>query len=173
MCRRPALKSQIRYAYETPWDEEPVIKHFCSDDCGDSYMYEEPWAYFWCDPCDREICEQHPMNGWQIQYRDYDGQQVCLHCYQDLILENGVEQEKLETGNIPGMFFSWGNVEAKDAGYKEVPGFRDYFVNAQEKADEFRKKALQLMEEGKKVVIGYERLAIGGSEGYVTLLVKD
>ena len=103
---KPAHRSQTRYPYETPWDDEPVEKYFCSDDCGDSYMYEEPWAYFWCDRCDREISEQHPQNGWHIQYRDYDGERVCLSCYQELILENGVEQEKLEDGMIPGMFFS-------------------------------------------------------------------
>ena len=40
-------------------------------------------------------------------------------------------------------------------------------------ADRFRKKALELIDRGGKVVIGYERLAIGGSKGYATLLVKD
>lgn len=171
--RKKARRSQIRYAYDTPWDDEPVEKLFCSDDCGDSYMYEEPWAYFWCDSCDREICEQNPRNGWHIQYRDYDGERVCLRCYKDLILENGVEREKIEAGEIPGMFFNWGNPEAKEAGYREVPGFTNYFVNGQEKVDTFRKKALQLMDEGKKVVIGYESLAIGGGEGYVTMMVKE
>ena len=39
--------------------------------------------------------------------------------------------------------------------------------------DTFKKKALQLMDQDKKVVIGYESLAYGGSEGYVTLMVKD
>ena len=136
-------------------------------------MYEEPYAYFWCEACNREICEQNPMNGWHIQYRDYDGNPVCLRCYRDLILENGVEREKLESGLIPGMFFDWGNIEVREAGYKEMPEFKNYHVNSQEKADDFREKALDLMDEGKKVVVGYERMAIGGSEGYVTMMVKD
>ena len=173
MCNRQARESQIRHAYDTPWDDEPKLKHFCSDDCGDSYMYEEPWAYFWCNACDREVCEQNPMNGWHIQYRDYDDHTVCLRCYKDLILENGVEREKLEAGQIPGMFFDWGNIQAWKAGYKEVPEFKNYHINRQVKVDEFKKKALELMDEGKKVVIGYESLAIGGSEGYVTMMVKD
>ena len=29
------------------------------------------------------------------------------------------------------------------------------------------------MDEGKRVVIGYERMGIGGDEGYVTLMVKE
>jgi hypothetical protein len=174
LCEKnKARRSQARYAYDTPWEDEPVMKLFCSDDCGDTYMYEEPWAYFWCDKCDREISEQHPRNGWHIQYRDYDGDKVCLRCYENLILENGVEREKLEDGQIPGMFFSHGNGEPARAGYREVDGFRNFFVQSEYDADRFRKKALELMDQGKKVVIGYERMAMGGGEGYVTLMVKD
>ena len=99
MCGCVALESQKRYTYDTPWDEEPETKYFCSDDCGDSNMYEEPWAYFHCGVREREICEQNPMNGWQVQYREYDGDTVCLRCYQDLILENGLERERLESGD--------------------------------------------------------------------------
>lgn len=170
---KKARRSQTRYAYDTPWEEEPVTKVFCSDDCGDSYMYEEPWAYFMCEKCDREVCEQNPRNGWHIQYRDYQGDQVCLRCYESLILENGVEREKLKDGQIPGMFFSYGNLEPLRAGYREMEGFRDFFISNQRSADRFRKKALDLMDQGKKVIIGYERMAIGGSEGYVTLMVKE
>jgi hypothetical protein len=171
--KKKARHSQTRYAYDTPWDKEPVAKLFCSDDCGDTYMYEEPWAYFMCSRCDREISEQNPRNGWHIQYRDYDGQMTCLKCYQDLIVENGVEREKLEEGFIPGMFFSFGNPEPLEAGYREVEGFRNFYVAGKSSADRFRSKALELMDQGKKVVIGYESMGIGGGEGYVTLMGKD
>lgn len=172
---KPARQSQTRHAYDSPWDENSRTLRFCSDDCGDSYLYEEPWAYFWCEPCDREICEQNPANGWMVQYRRVDHQQICLSCYQDRLLEEGLEfeREKLEKGEIPGMFFSYDNLEAREAGYREVPGFMDYLVNSQGKADRLIRKALKLIDQGKKAVIGYERLAIGGSEGYVTLMVKD
>jgi hypothetical protein len=104
-----------------------------------------------------------------------DDDKICLSCYKDRFMEEGLEfeREKLEAGQIPGMFFSYGNIEAKEVGYKELSGFTNYYVNTQERADRLRKKALALMDEGKKVVIGYERLAYGGSEGYVTLMVKD
>lgn len=71
------------------------------------------------------------------------------------------------------MFFSYGNTEARDAGYREAPGFRDYFVNTEEKADALRNKTRELLDQGHKVIIGYERLAYGGGEGYVTLMVKE
>jgi len=83
-----------------------------------------------------------------------------------------VEREKLEAGKIPGMFFDYGNHQALEKGYREFPGFADYFVNSQEKADEFRNKALELMDHGYRVVIGYERMTVGGPEGYITLMVK-
>ncbi|MEW6664140.1 MAG: hypothetical protein AB1512_02820 [Thermodesulfobacteriota bacterium] len=172
MCGGMARESQIRHAYGTPWDEEPRTLYFCSDDCGDSHMYEEPFAYFWCNGCDREVCEQNPMNGWHIQFRDYGDQKVCLRCYKDLILENGVERDRLEAGKIPGMFFDWGNKMALEAGYEPLEEFSDFFIDSQKRVDQFRKKALELMDEGLKVVIGYERMAITGTEGVVTLLVK-
>jgi hypothetical protein len=171
--KKKARGSQTRYVYETPWEDGETEKHFCGEECADIYLYEEPWAYFECGKCDRTISQQNRQNGWHIQYRDYDGQMVCLKCYEELIIENGVERERLEKGQIPGMFFSYGNTEPLEAGYSEVEGFRNFFVRSTQSADTFRKKALELMDEGKRVVIGYERMAIGGDEGYVTLMTKE
>lgn len=170
---RHARKSQTRYVYDTPWDKKESEKNFCSDECADGWLYGGDFAYFTCHRCEREICEQNPKNGWHIQYRDYDGEMTCLKCYQDLIIENGVEREKLEEGFIPGMFFSYGNLEPLQAGYREVNGFKNYYVAGKPTADTFRKKALKLLDQGKLVVIGYESLGIGGGEGYVTLMEKD
>ncbi|MBW1731408.1 MAG: hypothetical protein JRJ75_11040 [Deltaproteobacteria bacterium] len=79
-----------------------------------------------------------------------------------MLLEEGLEFErgKLETGQIPGMFFSYGNTEAREAGYIEVPDFTDYLVNSKKALDWLRRKALDLMDEGRKVIAAYERLAI-------------
>jgi hypothetical protein len=113
------------------------------------------------------------MNGWHVQYRYYDDAPVCLSCYRDLILEKGVEREKLAAGQIAGMFFNSGNTDAKAAGYLEVPEFSNFFVSDRKQADAFCRKALDLMDHDKKVIVGYERLALGGQEGYVTLMVKE
>jgi len=170
---RSARGSFTRYVFDTPWDKKETEKHFCSEDCETNYLYGGDFSYFTCEECEREICGQNPRNGWHIQYRDYDGETVCLKCYEDLIFRNGVEREKLEKGIIPGMFFSLDNSEPVEAGYREVPGFTDFFIYNQNDVNRFIKKALRLMEKGRKVVIGYERLAIGGSEGYVTMFEKD
>jgi len=84
-----------------------------------------------------------------------------------------MERDKLEAGQIPGMFFSHGNPEPKEAGYFELPGYTEFFIKDPGSVEEFRSKALEMIDRGFKVVIGYERLGIGGGEGYVTLLAKE
>jgi hypothetical protein len=174
LCEKKKARNSVScYVHETPWDDDEVEKHFCSEECMNIYVNEEPRSYFWCNPCGREISRQNPRNGWHIQYREYEGEEVCLRCYENMILMHGVEREKLEAGRIPGMFFSFGNTEPLRAGYSEVPEFTSFFVRSEESKERFRKKALELIDQGKKVVIGYERMGIGGGEGYVTLMVKD
>jgi hypothetical protein len=170
---RSARGSFTRHVFETPWDEKETEKHFCSEECETDYLHGGDFSYFTCGECEREIRGQNPRNGWHVQHRDYDGETVCLRCYEGLILENGMERGKLEKGLIPGMFFSWDNSEPLDAGYRQVPGFTGFFVRTERDAGRVIKKALALMDRGEKVVIGYERLAIGGDEGYVTLFEKD
>jgi hypothetical protein len=59
-----------------------------------------------------------------------------------LILENGIERGKNEDGQIPGMFFSYGNHEPLRTGYIEVDGFRNFFVNTNASTDRFCRKAI-------------------------------
>ena len=158
--------------YNTPWDNAAVTKVFCSAGCRDVFLYEPDFAYFWCDGCGRLICEQNPSNGWHTQYRELDDEKICLKCYQEQILENGVERKKFEKNEIPGMFFSWDNTEAKEAGYEEVTGYQNNHITGQDSAERFCKKAIELIDKGYKVIAAYGSMAIGGLEGYVTLLAK-
>ena len=89
-------------------------------------------------------------------------------------VENGQPRSDFENSTINGgMFFSYGNGEAHNAGFWEVPEFRNYFVNDGESARRFNMKALSLIDSEHKVITGYERLAIGGLEGYATMLAKE
>lgn len=49
----------------------------------------------------------------------------------------------------------------------------DYFVNGAESAKRYNRKALELVDSGNKVLTAYERLAIGGLEGYITMMSKQ
>jgi hypothetical protein len=156
----------------SPFDGKSRTAYYCSEECLDR-MTDTSWSdfrYFDCPCCDRMICEQNPSNGYHTQYRIYQNEQICLKCYEKIILENGVDREEFEEGRLPGMFLSSGNEEAISAGYKEVEGFVDYRVgDGQPICD----KALALIDEGCKVILAYESMAIGGLEGYVTLLAKN
>lgn len=94
---------------------------------------------------------------------------MCLSCYQEFILENGIPKNKFQEGTVPGMFFNSGNPEPKKIGYEEVPEWKNVKVTS---ASEINNKALELIGKGYKVIVGYERLSIIGGEGYVTLMAK-
>jgi len=183
-----AISNMYRYElYDTPWDDEPRIaylhKHVPSKLRTDHYfkylescseLLDDPgWAdfrYFLCDGCYRMVCAQNPRNGWhsQVRYLDDGETSYCLRCYEEHILENGIDREELENGKLPGMFFSNDNHEALDAGYR-VEIYNQKVGDPKPIID----KALELIDSGHEVIIGYESMAIGGLEGYVTLFSKE
>lgn len=170
LCDNFARKNFTREVYETPWDDEPTLKHFCSEECEEAYLYGGDFAYFTCDCCGREVCQQNPRNGWMVQYRYEDSTMYCLKCYEEDILENGHSEEKFKNGQIPGMFLNDSDLE--DAGFEPVLPFTDYFVRTTNSAQVFANKALELINNGFKVVVNYERMAIGGIEGTVSMWAK-
>jgi hypothetical protein len=159
--------------YDTPWDEKPKLRYFHSDDCEESYLHPGDFNFIDCEGCNRTICEQNPANGWHVQFRDYDGNYLCLRCYQDSVLTAGQPRSDFEGSKIGGgMFFSWNNSEAREAGFEAVDGFRNYFVRGRDDARIFNQKALELIDTGNSVITAYERMAIGGLEGYITMMAR-
>jgi len=156
-----------------PQDERSYLS-YPEDNCY-SRLFDTSWAdfrYFVCEICGRTVCRQNPRNGWHSQYRVMDdGTEICLKCYEEMILESGCEREKFAAYKIPGMFLDEDDVIAH--GYKPVFGFCHYFINSQETVKKLCRRALELIDKGYKVVVGYESMGIGGSEGYVTLYVKE
>lgn len=172
-CFEEAQDEFTAVVFETPWDKEPRVKKFCSEDCMDDYLYGGDFSYFTCAGCEREICRQNPRNGWHVQSRFVDGEEICLKCYEEEVLKNGVPKEKFENNRIPGMFFSYGNIEPREAGFIEVEGFINCHITGEESVRRLCQKALELIEKGYKVVVGYESMGIGGVEGYVTLMKRE
>ncbi|MDA2912537.1 hypothetical protein MYX77_01005 [Acidobacteriia bacterium AH_259_A11_L15] len=160
--------------YDTPWEDKPREVFFHSDECEEVYCRSGSFDYTECETCDRQVCEQNPRNGWMLQFRKHtDLGYICLCCYQDEILKNGQPRSDFEGHTIDGgMFFSYGNTEAQDAGFEEVPEFIDYFIRSADDVRPYNQHALKLIDTGHKVISGYERLAIGGLEGYVTMMSK-
>lgn len=176
--------------YDTPWDVKPRIEYVCketpanvkkafmkeyrrSTDSCEELLTDTSWAdfrYFECAWCYRTICEQNPRNGWHTQYRYVnDCEQVCLKCYEAELLEHGLEneREKLESGQLAGMFFN--DSELTEHGYTKAS---DEFVRGTKEAKTICERVLSLMKDY-RVVINYESLGLGGGEGYISIWQAD
>ena len=176
---RPEEEMVILEVYDRPFDDLPRKIAICREEDGSESLCQERlfdtgWAdfrYSYCSSCERAICRQNPSNGWHGQFRVLDGEEVCLKCYERILLEDGVSREALEDGRLPGMFFSFGNPELLEAGY--VPIKENVFIGGESTALALTHLALELIDQGSKVVIAYERLALGGLEGTVSLYAKE
>lgn len=160
------------WVYHTPWEDNPHEIRFCSENCEEEYLHSGDFSYFYCEGCNREVCEQNPRNGWMIQYRiTNDSEQVCLRCYEEDILKNGQPDEDYEGDKINGgMFFSYGNLEPLRADYETL--LEDFFIGSSQAAAEYNKMARDYINQGYQLITCYERLAIGGLEGTITLMGK-
>ena len=176
MCREKNAKESIYGEYfDSPWDTEGEMQHFCSEECRE-HNEDSSWtdfAYRYCDGCSRCICERSPRNGWHTHFRIVNEcELLCLKCYEEEILEKGCEESSFSSGMIPGVFFSQDNHEPLDAGYEVVDGYGYCSIASSTQAKQFCDAAIRLIESGNKVVVGYERMAIGGLEGCVTMFAK-
>ena len=166
--------------YDSPWGEPKEIHlHMGNEICEDygisceQALYDERWSdfrYFNCFMCDRIIIRQCPSNGWHSYVRETEDGEVCLRCWEEDIYENGVPREKFEEGQIPGMFYNRGDLESH--GYEQVPGFENFPITSGFNARAFCDAAIRVIDEGFLVAVDYERMAIGGLEGYVTMWAK-
>jgi len=165
-----AIESDL---YDTPWDNSTDGDYFCSlfcRECTYGNIYSKDFNYFHCEICGRNICEQNPSNGWHSQIRRDGDIPVCLKCYEENRIENGEPYDTLkdikETG-VPGMFYN--EHELKEHGYVEYPDA--YFLP--DSMEHFQERLNILMSLNKKILIAYDRMAIGGIEGTVTIFTKN
>jgi hypothetical protein len=184
-----AISSMYRKEYyDHPFDDEPSIVYFHKrvpakfkgdesfkhgETCEDLVTHGGDFSYFLCERCNRMVCQQNPSNGWHVQYREVWGEQMCLKCYEKMILEEGIGREGFEEGHLEGMFFNNGNPEPLEAGYIVDERVNNTKVAGGAKVKEICAIALAHIDAGHKVVIGYESMAIGGIEGYITLFYKE
>ena len=171
---------QILKIYDSPWADEPrvIAVHDQNDDdrhgsCLDK-LTDTSWGdfrYFLCDCCNRLIIQQCPDNGWRSYYKMTDaGEQVCVRCWQENILENGHEDKEFESGHVPGDFYNEQDLSSHD--WVLVQGMSHEHITGAESAKKFCDRALELVRDGMKVLINYDSMGIGGSEGYVSLFYK-
>lgn len=160
--------------YPTPWVDKPKEAWFCSEQCETDYLYTGDFQYRQCGECSRMVCQQNPSNGWMWQFREHaELGDICLRCYESEILRNGQPRCDFESDHIGGgMFFNGGNPEPKAKGFREVPGFRNFYVTGSDTARRYNAEAIELIDRHYKVITCYESLAIGGLEGFITMMAK-
>lgn len=154
--------------HDTPWEIIPTTVYYCGEECRDAYLgitVSKGFAWFDCDECRRTICEQNPANGYMVQYRVVGDDKVCLRCYQDKMLKEGVSLDRIKEGHLDGMFFD--RDELRKSGFTEID---DYFINSSSKEAFLSIVARRL--ETEIVCIDYVRLGHGGGEGTVSIWSK-
>lgn len=167
--------------YDTPWSSEPREEYFSSQfayDCNYGRVYSKDFAYFHCEECYRDICEQNPSNGWTVQYRLRDDcYQICLKCYEEDILSNGEDVDSmLRNKTIKGSNFS--NKELLDTGYAIEPTLYNVLVgmgySGNQSPDVFfnELKTVRKEKPDHLFVCQLGSTAIGALGGYVTIWTK-
>jgi len=186
MCEREQHSGSMQEVdlYDGPFDTAPQVENICvipPEDWRKEYLYDScydalfssehtSFNYQECAGCNRIICVRYKRNGWHEHFRNIDDEQICLRCYEEVLLLDGVDRDDIEAGKLPGMFFSHGNPELKEAGFTEI-GPR--FIRSDESIQRVKMEILELMDSGHIVIIGYERMAEGGGEGTISIHAKN
>ena len=175
--------------YDSPWDEEPTIiwthdserrpvPYNIAQSCTEAIESDglTDFHYFLCEACDRTVIVRCPQNGWNGYVRIINEcEQWCLACVEATLKKEGIAgfpdelEELLNYGRLFGMFFNVSELEGEGWVATEYRTF----VSGEESAMQIAKEASKLHDQGQLIVIGYESLAITGSEGYVTLFSKE
>jgi len=165
--------------FDSPYDEVGHLEAFHVENGDGNYnpcidkLTDIGWAsfrYFECVACGRIIIRQCPSKGWHSYVRETEDGEVCLRCWEKDIYENGLPREKFEEGQIPGMFYNRRDLESH--GFEQVPGFDNFPITSGFRARAFCDAAIRVLDEGCLVAVDYERMAIGGLEGYVSMWAK-
>ncbi len=180
-----AIKRNEEYTtlevFDSPFDEQSKTIHLHVDNnisqhyiisC-EEVLYDTNWAdfrYFDCPLCQRTIIRQCPTNGWHSYVRDYDDEEICLGCYERIIIKEGIARERFEAGKLDGMFFN--EQDLVKAGYEMVADMENFFVRTEHDVERYCSEALKYIDAGYLVVTEYEHMAIGGLEGYQTMWIK-
>lgn len=152
--------------YDSPFDQYTDCAIAC-ERCADDEYSES----FECLECGRRIRYSSPSHPAHSNGREVEDDILCLSCYEEMLLEEGVDAHSFLIRIISGMFFSSNNIELTDAGWEVVEDYEDFYISENTK-DEYCNKALALIDKGYMIINAYERLSILGDEGMVSMFCK-
>lgn len=151
---------------DTPWNNDPHAKWFCSDKCEDEFTHPRDFNSEPRETRRRQVYYQNPRNGWHIQYRAYEYMgPVWLGSYQTGIFQYGQPREDYGYQRIRA---SYANLECHKRGSEIVPAFTGYRIRDLPSIKEHTRHGSALIDDGFKVITADKRLAIGALERYRT-----
>ena len=166
-----AFESEL---YDRPFDSSPNGDYFSSsfaEDCMKGEIYSKDFRYSYCESCQRWVCEQNPSNGWHSQGHFNDFGFECNKCYEERVLEHGVNDDYNST-TIPGQFFNTETIEEK--GWELVKeGMMVGSGHTGHRDPKYAHEIIQgLIDDDNLVLINYGSMAIGGLGGYIDIYKK-
>lgn len=163
-------KEKETYTFEvwdSPWGEpdELTICEECEDTFYDYYDF--------CEHCGRFIALSNGLRGYIRYYKSLG--HICVGCLQNYWFDNGMDREIFENPDmvLDGDFFNYEDLAAH--GYKEVENYAygmGYTHNhGYADVDRCKKKALELIDAGFKVIINIKASGMGLG-GYFNLWAR-
>jgi hypothetical protein len=160
--------------YSRPFDKNPSDLKFVSwyaVDCYKGSVYSKDFAYYDCEGCNRTVCGQNPSNGWHSQIHIHDGWVECNKCYEERVLNEGINED-FDGSNIPGQFFDNSDIEENGWELVEESVLAGSGRSGYKDPNSVIGKIQTLIDGGNKVLVNYESMAIGGLGGYVSIYKK-
>ena len=160
--------------YSRPFDKSPAELYFVSyftAECYKGSIYSIDFGYYHCDSCERDVCGQNPANGWHSQVHIHDGWVECNKCYEERTLRDGINEDFDD--NIPGQFFNEADIQDNGWAEEETSVLAGSGYSGYADPNNVINKIRRLIDSGKKVLVNYDSMAIGGLGGYVSLYTKD
>ena len=68
--------------YMQPSATIPITLSFCSEKCHCGFFdnFENDFAFWYCECCQRHICQRNTMNGYEFYFKEVDDDFFCLEC---------------------------------------------------------------------------------------------
>ncbi len=147
-----------------PFEDKGYVMDICTDcdERGDATSDS-----FYCQSCGRYI---YFNNGMRDNMRTFYGtpDYSCVACWQKHALKDGMDPDDFEGDTMRGDFFN--DDDLVKAGFEKT-GFSP-FVSSQTGAGMVNAYCRQMLAEGRKVVLCYERLSMLGDEGDVAVWTR-
>lgn len=173
----PEKNTSVETVYDNPHSDHGREIHLCDDTCHIEDDNSE-FSYWYCEQCDRYICQRNPGNGYQSWFKRADNGDdlICCACYQNDHLARGQPVEDFRRDHAAGTYSMKGDFyddsDLEQAGFSKVPEWTGAKIQGDKSAATYCQHAEDLCMNGAAVITQYRSLSIIGNEGFVTMWTR-